>query len=194
MTLYQWPLSLVGHDSAVALSTGGSWQLCCCYQLAMINTVYQRWVMILLYSLVTSGSWLSYIILIGRSLLSCLWHRWVMTALCTVLRVRFHTVGHDSTLSLSRGKKSKHKFAYCQIINIDLMFYNLQLMRRILKNRKKTHTSWFLDSPYLRTCFWLFFTILLVLQCWNFRTTNGGYRNRVRIGLLYRPTRLHRLS
>jgi hypothetical protein len=32
------------------------------------------------------------------------------------------------------------------------------------------------------------------LQCWNFRTIYAGTRNRVRIGLSYRPARLHRLE
>jgi hypothetical protein len=37
-------------------------------------------------------------------------------------------------------------------------------------------------------------SFFLSFQCWNFRTIDGGYRNRVGIGLLYRSARLHRLA
>jgi hypothetical protein len=40
---------------------------------------------------------------------------------------------------------------------------------------------------------------LLLLQfdcalCWNFQTIYGGYRNRIGIGLSYRPAKLHNLA
>jgi hypothetical protein len=34
---------------------------------------------------------------------------------------------------------------------------------------------------------------MIIDQLWNFQTIYGGYRNRVEIGLSYRPVRLHRL-
>jgi hypothetical protein len=41
---------------------------------------------------------------------------------------------------------------------------------------------------------WLSLCLYLCDLCWNFETIYGGYRNRVGIGLPYRPARLHRVG